>query len=466
MRQKLKPLIYILIILVNTNIFAQICANTSISSVNTQLTTTEPIYLNSDTFVCIDVQFHIVRNNSGLGGFNPNNLTSVISKLNEAYNPHNFFINKLGFDFIDDSTYLTVDDSLEFNQLITLNKNTNAINIYFVDEILGGLGWSTRPGISSVVDSDFAATHITSHEFGHCFGLRHTHNMSSVPENSSNCDIAGDEVCDTPIDPELSPINMIGCTYIGGGGYFPDTNNIMSFTPANCMEHITIGQEMRMREFMASNSILQQAISANSCSVPVINDYQISGGYDNVTYNSSYSFAVVPADYADSYQWSVVPNSNNNCNNGLLPTISGGNNADTSYTTVLFGSCTGAFRLRCRAINSFGGVYYTDREIYVYQPYVDPSPCIGKLFVSPNPIKNTDNITFKMQYPEIPCDDDNNNKMVPKVINIYNVYGKLIFTDTMSEIYKLNSEQLPNGLFFIKLINGNKVIQTKTIIKP
>lgn len=71
-----------------------------------------------------------------------------------------------------------------------------------------------------------------------------------------------------------------------------------------------------------------------------------------------------------------------------------------------------------------------------------------------------------MQYPEIPCDDDNNNKMVPKVINIYNVYGKLIFTDTMSEIYKLNSEQLPNGLFFIKLINGNKVIQTKTIIKP
>lgn len=331
-----------------------------------------------------------------------------------------------------------------------INSHDNAIDIYIVEEITGAYGIA-NVGTALAMNKEFATTHITSHEFGHCFGLLHTNTVNSIVETPTNCNIAGDEVCDTPIDPGLNSSNMSGCIYISGGGYSPSTSNIMSFTPANCMTNITNEQEIRMREFMASNSTLQQAISANSCSSPTITNYQINGGHDNVTYNTFDSFTVTPADYADLYQWSIVANPNDNCSNNTLPTITGGNNANSTYITISFGTCTGTFRLSCKALNSFGSVYYTEREIYVYDPYKDTNPCVGKFSISPNPVKNISHVTFKLDYPEIPCDDNIGNRTYPKIISIYDIYGNLVFTDSMNKMFKLNNTLLPNGLFFVKL---------------
>ena len=58
------------------------------------------------------------------------------------------------------------------------------------------------------------------HEFGHYFSLFHTHgptNSAITTElvDGSNCTTSGDELCDTPADPNLSG-NVTNCLYTGG----------------------------------------------------------------------------------------------------------------------------------------------------------------------------------------------------------------------------------------------------------
>lgn len=92
------------------------------------------------------------------------------------------------------------------------------------------------------------------HEFGHLFGLSHTHGYSNkiVTDewvNGCNCRITGDYICDTPADPNLSN-EVFGCKYTGdevdefGDKYQPSVKNIMSYS--NCVSEFTPEQYQRM----------------------------------------------------------------------------------------------------------------------------------------------------------------------------------------------------------------------------
>ena len=85
---------------------------------------------------------------------------------------------------------------------------------------------------------------VLAHEVGHLLGLPHTHDALFEPElvDGSNCTIGGDQICDTPADPNLSLPGMMDyfdCTYIGtgtdanGDAYTPQTTNIMSYSPCD-----------------------------------------------------------------------------------------------------------------------------------------------------------------------------------------------------------------------------------------
>ena len=73
-------------------------------------------------------------------------------------------------------------------------------------------------------------------------GLYHTHQTSRFGYelvSGSNCDTAGDLICDTPADPGLSSSNVdTTCKYKGtsrdpdGNTYNPDTRNVMSYSRA------------------------------------------------------------------------------------------------------------------------------------------------------------------------------------------------------------------------------------------
>ncbi len=79
------------------------------------------------------------------------------------------------------------------------------------------------------------------HEFGHFFGLYHTfedYQFGKEKADGSNCDVAGDRLCDTPADPSNAyevHVNYSLCEMIGntdpetGFDYKPMINNYMGY---------------------------------------------------------------------------------------------------------------------------------------------------------------------------------------------------------------------------------------------
>ncbi len=139
----------------------------------------------------------------------------------------------------------------------------NTINIFYLDEIgdaelsIAACGISTFPFASSesnrfiIMQKNCSTNGSTlAHEIGHFFGLLHTHETFRGIElvDGSNCDSAGDLICDTPADPNLAFTGVVGCNYQGnfadpsGNLYRPDPSNIMSYAPSTCRKKFTPGQ--------------------------------------------------------------------------------------------------------------------------------------------------------------------------------------------------------------------------------
>lgn len=146
------------------------------------------------------------------------------------------------------------------NELNDFNYVPGTINIYFADAVTSSGGVSlcgyarfpfsnleeTRYVMMSKDCSTDGATLI--HELGHFYGLYHTHETAFGREyvDGTNCDVAGDLLCDTRADPNLSSPNyMSGCSYIGkvtdpkGAPYVPPVNNFMSYAPSPCVRFFT-----------------------------------------------------------------------------------------------------------------------------------------------------------------------------------------------------------------------------------
>ncbi len=175
----------------------------------------------------------------------------------------------------------------EYDALIQINNDPNAINIYLVNSAVAFAGAARYKNNYAVIVNSSADSTTTPHEIGHCFNLYHTHRGTWECERSSSTCIeidgvnnatCGDEVADTPADPGLLafdatcsvPLNYlvdINCNYTGGGGFNPDTANIMSYSRNYCREIFTSGQNTRIRQAFASSSILQNVVSSG-CSIP------------------------------------------------------------------------------------------------------------------------------------------------------------------------------------------------------
>jgi hypothetical protein len=105
-------------------------------------------------------------------------------------------------------------------------------------------------------------TNILAHEVGHNLGLLHTHETSSGFEyvDETNCATAGDAVCDTAADPNLSGKVNSKCEYIAtnkdpnGQYYNPPVNNVMSYTVDSCRKVFTSQQWDRSVLFPADIS--------------------------------------------------------------------------------------------------------------------------------------------------------------------------------------------------------------------
>ncbi|MCC5929919.1 MAG: PKD domain-containing protein [Cyclobacteriaceae bacterium] len=218
----------------------------------------------SDALIRIPVQFYMVARNDGTGVpsyFNPN---AVLDRLNTYYRNANmsFFFHQS--PVIVNSTNLFDYNSSQERELSGPRNLGGVINIYFTNSITSnGIPLCGYTYFPPSADHVFVAYNCTNnnttleHEIGHYFTLFHTHgktNRGTTDElvNGSNCTTAGDDICDTPADPNLTN-NVSNCAYTGaetdqnGQRFQPDVRNIMSYAPSACRDRFSPGQYERIR---------------------------------------------------------------------------------------------------------------------------------------------------------------------------------------------------------------------------
>lgn len=214
--------------------------------------------------VYVPIKAHIVRPSNGNGGLSISDLVTAINSMNNYYNNANinFYLYE-NINYIDNDSFYDYDAADE-NALTGSNDVKNVINIYFVNSATNNgnslCGYAYFPGgTDRVVMANSCTTNGSTlpHELGHYFALYHTHgktNNGTTDElvDGSNCANTGDDVCDTPADPNLSGKVSTGCSYTGtdkdanNEAFKPDPNNIMSYSTKACRNKFSQGQYDRI----------------------------------------------------------------------------------------------------------------------------------------------------------------------------------------------------------------------------
>jgi hypothetical protein len=261
---------------------------------------------------CMNVFFRIVANDDGtLQAFNPNNLTQLLTELNNSFSPHqiNFVMSGAGYEVIK-NTALN-------NGTTSIANIPNAINVFiqkripFGDTSVAGIAYagsqlikiSTNGNFNSIPKGAFI------HEMGHMINLLHTHRcycdgygeffIPSCAErlDGLECETRGDMICDTPADP-------LHCTSSGVNisDFNPDKTNYMSYYGGFeniAPTHFTPGQGLRMRNAILNKPSLQSARS-NQCTV--------IEGPTNLCNNLQFTFSIMGYGNPIFYNWSVGTN--------------------------------------------------------------------------------------------------------------------------------------------------------------
>ena len=221
--------------------------------------------------VNVPIKFFIIRQSNNSGGLSESRIPSLMSELNDAFSPIGMiFFQVEDPTIIADDNFYALDSSQE-DELASSRDLNGVINIYISGTLTSGpsalCGYTRFPPSTDrvfmamgCVSNDVGTT---AHELGHYFTLYHTHgksNSGTTDElvNGSNCTTAGDDICDTAADPNLTGLVNGSCTYVGNvqdtnGAFFsPDPSNYMSYAPNACITFFSQGQLDRMRSGLES----------------------------------------------------------------------------------------------------------------------------------------------------------------------------------------------------------------------
>ena len=238
----------------------------------------------------IPIQAYVIANTHGFGAISNCELQQALEQVNTHFAETGFSFFYTGVHTINSDKYFSIKDFEEGDSLYLTLNNPNAINIYFVDYSAGYCGWANFPWSNKkyILISNYCTTNSSTfaHELGHYLGLLHTHSTSSGAElvDGSNCDSAGDLLCDTPADPNLSGGVDADCSYTGSTTdannetYTPDTDNLMSYSLKDCRTKFSADQINRM-DFYYTNIRADQLTSTNlvNLNCPCTNDSDQDG---------------------------------------------------------------------------------------------------------------------------------------------------------------------------------------------
>ena len=212
----------------------------------------------------IMIQPHIITRSDGTGGLSQVALDREVAQLNMFFSNMKVVFETCETNYISEDNFYDLD--VIYEDLLIQNDRPNVINVYYPSSILVNndsvCGYAYFPGSSRsivVVAAACATNGVTlAHEIGHYFSLFHTHgktNNGTTDElvDGSNCAFAGDDLCDTPADPNLLGKVSTSCEYIGldtdanGHSFIPQPGNMMSYSLDQCMKFFTEDQFNRMR---------------------------------------------------------------------------------------------------------------------------------------------------------------------------------------------------------------------------
>ena len=229
----------------------------------------------------IPVTFHLVADASGNGRVSEEAILFQVANLNSSYADQEakFYIDRFNY-FDNDAVYNTPSSNAAKTQM-RLRRDNNSVNIYITNMADSGNG---GPGVTlayynpqddwivSRKDQIGLSTSTLAHEVGHFFSLAHPFdgwdcfpftlvdytNPVNVDftkpceggggsklielHDRSNCNTAGDKICDTPEDYNLGLLYQSGCGENNsvkdknGEVIKPMTNNFMSYY-TNCLSY-------------------------------------------------------------------------------------------------------------------------------------------------------------------------------------------------------------------------------------
>ena len=211
--------------------------------------------------IYLPVRHIIVRRSNGTGGITNSQLSSAMTQLNNKYASANVQFYECSRKYVNSDTYYNFDKTEE-SALASGNEVAKVINVFHCNTVTSGgrslCGYAYFPSSSRdriVMKNSCTMNGSTFiHEFGHYLSLYHTHQSGNELVNGSNCTTAGDRICDTPADPQLSYSNVnSSCNYTGSSRdannalYVPNPRNIMSYSRKECRDYFSPGQVSRIR---------------------------------------------------------------------------------------------------------------------------------------------------------------------------------------------------------------------------
>ncbi len=329
---------------------------------NKQLLADNPLEFRNINYV--PVRFHMVANNSGAGRVTYAQVLDVLCALNNDFSGQNLQFYIKG---ITDNINNTAIHTTQYTAGTAMNllRDQTAMNVWIVETAVGSppspndppgtvLGYYSPVRDWIVIRRDQAnlAKVTLSHEVGHFFSLRHTHNgwdsqpynpntmgspapnMSpgNVPterQDGSNCNTAGDFLCDTP--PDYNGLGWPNCNYNlaldpTGTPIDPDETNFMSyfdFCPRNDYNFSTSQQNLMLVDYnTALRNYLRPNVTPNLTEItqlpaltsPINN--QFAPGYNAVNFQwtgvNGADFFLLEIDTSPNFSSSpvavIVPN--------------------------------------------------------------------------------------------------------------------------------------------------------------
>jgi|GEM_PF-5320102 len=218
----------------------------------------------------IRITYWIGRDQGDLPEIDENQCQEMTDALNAYFEDANVDFLHFTVQTMDNWQFFELEGSQEELQMTSMYHHVGVINIHLVDDISGledGDGYSfsppnTRDAIIMKIEDFEPDNKRLPHLIGHFFGLYDTFATEGGVElaDASNCDVAGDLVCDTYADVAGgSVVDEVDCNYDGapladseGNLYYPPVDNIMSEYPDACRCRFTIGQLDRMYVYRLS----------------------------------------------------------------------------------------------------------------------------------------------------------------------------------------------------------------------